>query len=45
MKNSDKIFVLKNGRLIAEGTHNSLLENEEYASLYKNMLNEESKNI
>ena len=37
--NSDKIFILKNSNVIASGSHESLIQNnEEYKSLYKNQL-------
>ena len=37
--NSDKIFLLDNGRVINSGDHNYLIENSnEYKSLYKNQL-------
>ncbi len=37
--NSDKIFILKNSKVIASGSHESLIQNnEEYKSLYKNQL-------
>ena len=37
--NSDKIFLLDNGRVINSGDHNFLIENsDEYKSLYKNQL-------
>ncbi len=36
---SDKIFILKEGKVIGSGKHESLIENnEEYKSLYKNQL-------
>ena len=37
--NSDKIFILNNSNVIASGSHESLIQNnEEYKSLYKNQL-------
>ena len=37
--NADKIFVMKSGRIIDSGNHNSLIENcDEYKSLYKKQL-------
>ncbi len=37
--NSDKIFILKDSRVIGSGKHEDLIENnEEYKSLYKNQL-------
>ena len=37
--NADKIFVLKNGKIINSGNHEFLLNNcEEYKSLYKKQL-------
>ena len=37
--NADKIFVLKNGKVIDSGNHNFLINNcEEYKSLYKKQL-------
>jgi ABC-type multidrug transport system fused ATPase/permease subunit len=37
--NADKIFVLKNGKIINSGDHNFLIEKcEEYKSLYKKQL-------
>ena len=37
--NADKIFVLKNGKIIDSGNHNFLIENcDEYKSLYKKQL-------
>jgi ABC-type multidrug transport system fused ATPase/permease subunit len=39
VKNCDKIFVLKNGEIIGDGTHQELLQNcEYYAELIKNQL-------
>ncbi|MCY4523932.1 MAG: ABC transporter ATP-binding protein, partial [Halobacteriovoraceae bacterium] len=36
IKNYDHIFVLQNGRLLEEGTHQGLIKkNGEYAKLYK----------
>ena len=35
----DKIFILKDSRVIGSGKHEDLIENnEEYKSLYKNQL-------
>ena len=37
--NSDKIFVIKSGKIIASGNHKSLIDSsEEYKTLYKNQL-------
>ena len=37
--NADKIFVLKNGKVIDSGKHESLIEkSEEYKSLYSKQL-------
>ena len=37
--NADKIFVLKQGKIISSGNHDSLINNcEEYKSLYKKQL-------
>ena len=37
--NSNKIFVLKSGKIIASGDHQNLIESsEEYKDLYKNQL-------
>ena len=36
---ADKIFVVKNGKIIESGDHNFLIDNcEEYKSLYKKQL-------
>lgn len=46
VKNCDKIFVLKNGSLVAEGTHEQLLENcEYYRELVKNQLTNKVETI
>ena len=37
VKNCDRIFVLKQGELLAEGTHDYLLENCEYYKYKKNI--------
>ena len=37
--NSDKIFLLENGKILSSGSHKHLIEtSEEYKSLYKNQL-------
>ena len=37
--NADKIFVLKNGKIVDAGNHEYLIENcEEYKALYKKQL-------
>jgi ABC-type multidrug transport system fused ATPase/permease subunit len=37
--NANKIFVMKNGKIIDSGDHNFLIENcQEYKSLYKKQL-------
>ena len=39
VKKCDKIFVLKDGKIINSGNHNFLIENcDEYKSLYKKQL-------
>ena len=45
VKNCDKIFVLKQGELLAEGTHDYLLENcEYYKELVKHQLTNKVEN-
>ena len=44
--NADKIFVLKDGKIINSGNHNFLIDNcEEYKSLYKKQLKYHDSNI
>lgn len=46
VKNCDKIFVLKNGEIIGEGTHQELLQNcEYYAELIKNQLSTKTETV
>jgi ABC-type multidrug transport system fused ATPase/permease subunit len=46
VKNCDKIFVLKNGEIIGEGTHQELLQNcEYYAELIKNQLSNKTETV
>lgn len=46
VKNCDKIFVLKNGKIISEGTHKQLLEScDYYKELVKNQLTQTNKQL
>jgi ATP-binding cassette subfamily B protein len=46
VKNCDKIFVLKNGEIIGEGTHEELLKDcQYYAELIKNQLYPKLENV
>jgi ABC-type multidrug transport system fused ATPase/permease subunit len=46
VKNCDKIFVLRNGEIIGEGTHQELLEScEYYADLIKNQLSHKLEKV
>lgn len=46
VKNCDKIFVLKNGEIIGEGTHSELLQNcEYYSELIKNQLSNKIETV
>lgn len=42
VKNVDKIFVIENGRIVEEGNHDSLVENE---GLYSRMWDEFNQSI
>jgi ATP-binding cassette subfamily B protein len=46
VKNADKIIVLENGRIIQDGTHNDLINNEGfYKDLYSKQNTEINKEI